>query len=76
VTKLNWDRAAKRGLVQARGADPIGRPPAPKRKPKGITNAQARELARLRRKQGLPYDGRGMTAGEAYRAIANARRSM
>lgn len=64
MAKLDWERA--------RQLDRLGRtPPRPRPKPKrpGITNDQARQLAALRRRQCLPYDGRGMTKKQAARAI-------
>ena len=46
------------------------------RAPRGIAKAQARKLARLQRKLGLPFTGRGMTAREAWIAIEHARRAL
>jgi hypothetical protein len=43
-------------------------------RPKGITNAQAKDLARLQRQLGEPYSGAGMTARQAADAI-RARRA-
>jgi len=43
------------------------------RRPKGITNSQARELARLCRLLGRPYPGSGMSLLEASRTIAELR---
>jgi Family of unknown function (DUF6011) len=40
-----------------------------KSKPKGITNEQAKELARLQRAAGEPYSGSGMTEREARAQI-------
>jgi len=54
MTKLNWDKTK-----------PEPTPP----KGRGITNAQARELARLQRRADEMYTGRGATARSAARAI-------
>lgn len=40
-----------------------------KRKPKGITNVQAKYLASLQRKAGEPYSGSGLTTSEASQEI-------
>jgi hypothetical protein len=45
-----------------------------KSKPKGITNEQAKELARLQRAAGEAYTGRGMTEREARAEIEKLRR--
>ena len=45
-----------------------------KSKPKGITNEQANELARLQRAAGEAYTGRGMTEREARAEIDKLRR--
>jgi hypothetical protein len=45
-----------------------------KPKPKGITNAQAKELARLQRTAGEPYSGSGMTEREARAEIRRLKR--
>jgi len=42
----------------------------------GISNTQAKELARLERQLGLPYSGRGMTARLAAKRINNLRRQL
>jgi hypothetical protein len=44
--------------------------------PRGISNDQAAELARLQRQLGVPYSGNGMTAREAARAIDAARKAL
>jgi len=49
------------------------RPTTRSRKPKGITNAQARELARLCRLLGRTYPGSGMSLLTASRTIAELR---
>ena len=43
-------------------------------KPKGITNEQAKELARLQRAAGEPYSGSGMTEREARAEIQRLKR--
>lgn len=45
-----------------------------KPKPKGITNEQAKELARLQRAAGEPYSGSGMTEREARVEIQRLKR--
>jgi hypothetical protein len=40
------------------------------RKPRGITNGQARRLAKLQRAHGHPYTGKGMNAEQAAAEIA------
>jgi hypothetical protein len=67
---LNWDKARQRDLVRDRGGVKVA--PQPKPKPRGISNDQAKRLAKLRRAQGLLYDGNGMTYGQASRAIREA----
>ena len=46
----------------------------PRSKPKGITNEQAKELARLQRAAGEAYTGSGMTEREARAEIERLRR--
>jgi hypothetical protein len=74
VARLQWDKAAREQRVRERGTEPFRdeRPP-PARRARGISNDQARELARLQQMLGEPYSGRGMTAAEASRAINAAR---
>ena len=57
MTKLNWDKTKR----------PKPEPTPPKGR--GITNAQARELARLQRRADEMYTGRGATARSAARTI-------
>jgi hypothetical protein len=45
-----------------------------KSKPKGITNEQAKELARLQRAAGEPYSGSGMTERAARAEIERLKR--
>src|SRR5262249_17013412 len=45
-----------------------------KRKEPGIRPEQARELAKLQRAAGVPWNGNGMRAAEAAREIARLRR--
>lgn len=61
-----WRTDLKGGLITDR--DPRRRPTAPS-KQRGITNEQARFLAKLQKRAGEPYSGRGMTAAEADAAI-------
>jgi hypothetical protein len=68
MAKLDWERARSRERV----GPPQRRPQLPGR-PRGISNDQAAELARLQRQLGTPYSGNGMTAREAARAIDAAR---
>lgn len=64
-----WRTDLKGGTIK-------GDPTKPKRKrakkERGITNAQARYLARLQRELGVPYSGAGMTMSEAHAAIRAA----
>jgi hypothetical protein len=71
---MRWDKAASAQHVRERGADEYRdeRPP-PTRRARGISNDQARELARLQRALGERYSGSGMTADEAERVIQVAR---
>jgi len=74
VTRLRWDKAARHQRVHERGGEPLERlDRVPSRKARGITNDQARELARLQRRLGERYTGSGMTAAEADGAIRSAR---
>ena len=43
---------------------------------RGISKAQARKLARLQRKLGLPFTGRGITAREAWAEIEGAQKAL
>lgn len=64
---MDWERA--------RRARQLAGPSAPKAPSgRGISNAQARELAQLQRAAGLPYTGSGMTAIAAARAIRDLKR--
>jgi hypothetical protein len=65
MAKLDWERARSR--------ERAGPPERKPRMPRGISNDQAAELARLQRQLGVPYSGNGMTAREAARAIDAAR---
>jgi hypothetical protein len=65
MAKLDWERARSR--------ERAGPPERKPRMPRGISNDQAAELARLQRQLGTPYSGNGMTAREAARAIDAAR---
>ena len=47
----------------------VTRPPASAKPNRGITNAQAKLLARLQRRAGEPYSGRGLTAAQADQEI-------
>jgi hypothetical protein len=70
MTRLDWRRARERDLVRDRGAIPIA---DERTKRKGITNDQAKTLAGLQRKLGMPYSGSGMSQEEAERAIRQLR---
>jgi hypothetical protein len=70
---MNWDKVRRDELVQARGASPVERTRTKPVKPRGITNGQAKELARLQRQLGEPYTGHGLTGKQAASAIAAAR---
>jgi hypothetical protein len=65
MAKLDWERARSR--------ERVGPPQRKPQMPRGISNDQAAELARLQRQLGVPYSGNGMTAREAARAIDAAR---
>ena len=64
MTKLNWDKTKR----------PKPEPTPPKGR--GITNAQARELARLQRRADEMYTGRGATARSAARTIQLLRNAL
>lgn len=66
-----WQNERKRGLV-----GPTSNKPKKRRKPAGITNKQARYLAALQKRLGVPYTGNGMTKAEAHRAINEAKRRL
>lgn len=69
MAKLDWEKARRR----ERGGRPMRESPAGK-KPRGISNEQAREMAALARDVGEPYHGRGMTAADAASEIKTLRR--
>jgi hypothetical protein len=61
---LGWRTDLHGGTIRDR--DPAKLPPKDQR---GITNKQAKLLAKLQRLAGEPYSGRGMTAAQADAAI-------
>jgi hypothetical protein len=64
MARLNWE--------QAKAQQRVGSAPRLARV-RGISNAQAKELARLQRRLSVPYSGNGMTSVEASQAIKAAR---
>jgi hypothetical protein len=70
--RMNWSGAAMRDRIRDRGSEPMeSHDQTPRRRPKrrGITNAQAKYLARLQRELGVAYTGNGMSLDEASAAI-------
>src|SRR5687768_12069711 len=65
---MDWEKARRRERPGKR----MEAIPSRAQKPRGITNAQARTLARLQRALGEPYTGNGMTHEQAESAIAAA----
>ena len=71
---MNWEKARRDELVRAHGNEPVKRRTTSKpRKPRGISNEQAKELAQHQRQLGEQYTGHGMTHDDAASAIAAAR---
>jgi hypothetical protein len=68
---LNWERAAQRDLVRDRGQVRVSRSFKRSRR-RNITRAQAKRLRWLRKRQKRPYDGAGMSYGQAQQAINEA----
>jgi hypothetical protein len=66
VTKINWEKAALRDKT----GPPRKARSTQSKKERGITNGQARELAKLQRRLKLRYTGNGMTAKNAADLIA------
>lgn len=72
MARLDWEKARKRDTVRDRGAVRVE--PEPRRKKqRGISNEQAKELARLQRALKQRYSGNGMTYEQAESAIDAAR---
>lgn len=80
MSGMNWTKAASRDLIRARGADRVEpedhAPKSRKRRPLGISNEQAKELAALQRRLGVPYTGNGMTAARARSTITSCQRAL
>jgi hypothetical protein len=68
LTRLNYNRSmpTNRRITGGGGG---GQTP---KKPRGISNAQAKKLGKLKRELDEPYNGQGMTAVEAHYAIDDA----
>lgn len=69
-----WQNERKRGLFKDGPLRNNQRPD--RRRPAKITNKQAQFLASLQRDLGVNYTGRGMTKGEATKAIDQCLRKL